>query len=237
MKIAVIPARGGSKRIPRKNIKPFAGRPMISYAINAARGSGLFSHIVVSTDDEEIAEIARDFEAETPFVRPAELADDHTPTVGVIAHAIQSCESLGWQISAVCCIYPAVPFLQPQDIAAAWHAYENSSADYCFPVAEFPSAVQRALRRTGDGRLKPLDPANELVRTQDLEPAFFDVGQFYWGSRKAWLSNPRIHSNGIGFVVPGWRAVDIDTADDWDRAELIHQIVQKFSDQMVRAQT
>lgn len=236
MRIAVIPARGGSKRIPRKNIKPFAGSPMISYAINAARGSGLFSNIVVSTDDDEIGKIARDLGAETPFVRPAELADDHTPTVSVIAHAIQSCEHLGWQINAVCCIYPAVPFLQPQDLATALRVYEGSSADYCFPVAEFPSAVQRALRRAADGRLMPLDPANELVRTQDLEPAFFDTGQFYWGSRNAWLSNPRIHSNSVGFVVPGWRAVDIDTADDWDRAELMHQVVQKFPDRTVRAQ-
>lgn len=235
MKIAVIPARGGSKRIPRKNIKPFAGSPMISYAINAARASGLFSHIVVSTDDEEIADISRKLGAETPFVRPADLADDHATTASVIVHAIERCDSLGWQVGAVCCIYPAVPFLRAPDLVAAWKLYEASSADYCFPVAEFPSAVQRALHRDADGRLSPIDPANELVRTQDLKPAFFDAGQFYWGSKEAWLGNPRIHSNGIGFVVPGWRAVDIDTADDWDRAELIHQIVQKAPDRMVRA--
>lgn len=234
MRIAVVPARGGSKRIPRKNIKPFAGNPMISYAINVARRSDLFSHIVVSTDDDEIGEVSRGLGAETPFVRPAELSDDHATTVSVIAHAIQSCESLGWQIDAVCCIYPAVPFLQPQDLAAAWHMYENSSADFCFPVAEFPSAVQRALRRAADGRLMPLKPENELTRTQDLESAFFDAGQFYWGSRRAWLSNSRIHSNGIGFVIPGWRAIDIDTADDWDRAQLLHQVIEKFPDRMVR---
>ncbi|MBK6637173.1 MAG: pseudaminic acid cytidylyltransferase [Rhodocyclaceae bacterium] len=221
MKIAVIPARGGSKRIPRKNIKPFAGKPMIAYAIEAAKVSGLFEHIVVTTDDEEIGDFARDYGAETPFLRPTELADDHTPTVPVVAHAIQACCSLGWGVEHVCCIYPAVPFLQVSDLAAAFKLLQRSGTDYSFPIAEFPAAIQRALKRGADGRMQPLQLEHELTRTQDLEPGYYDAGQFYWGSAQAWLTNNRIHRSGVGLVIPAWRVVDIDTWDDWDRAQLM----------------
>ena len=221
MKIAVIPARGGSKRIPRKNIKPFAGKPMISHAIGAAQACGLFDRIVVTTDDAEIGEIARSRGAETPFVRPAELADDHTPTVQVIAHAIQSCRSLGWEVEHVCCIYPGVPFIRTEDLAAAFDLRVSSGAEYSFPIAEFPAAIQRALRRGTDGHTQPLHPEHELTRTQNLEPAFYDAGQFYWGSAQAWLTNNRIHRSGVGLVIPAWRVVDIDTPDDWERAQLM----------------
>lgn len=222
MNIAVIPARGGSKRIPRKNIKPFAGKPMIAYAIEAARASGLFAHVVVSTDDPEIGAVARVFGAETPFPRPIELADDHTPTVPVIAHAAATCEALGWVAEFVCCIYPGVPFIQQADLKAALQLLqETPEADYSFPVTEFPSAIQRALRRTSSGHMASFFPEYELVRTQDLEPAYHDAGQFYWGRRSAWDCNPRIHNGGAGLVIPNWRVVDIDTAEDWSRAELL----------------
>lgn len=223
MRIAVIPARGGSKRIPRKNIKPFAGKPMIAYAIDAALRSDLFARVLVTTDDDEIAAIARECGAETPFSRPATLADDHTPTAPVIAHAISACEGLGWYAELVCCIYPAVPFIQTDDLKQGLALLENTDSDYCFPVTEYPSAVQRALGRTADGKMFPLFPTNELTRTQDLEAAYFDVGQFYWGQRLAWLANSHIHSGGIGLPIPSWRAVDIDTLDDWLRAETMHQ--------------
>jgi N-acylneuraminate cytidylyltransferase len=221
--IAVIPARGGSKRIPRKNIRTFAGKPMIAHAITAAMESGQFAHIVVSTDDAEIAKIAVDWGAETPFVRPAELADDHTPTVPVVAHAITACEVLGWQIEHVCCIYPGVPFIQVDDLTAALGLLVKSGAEYCFPITEFPAAIQRALKRSDTDRLTPFHPEYELLRTQDLEPAYHDAGQFYWGTHKAWLTNPRIHSGAVGLVIPNWRVVDIDTPADWQRAELFHQ--------------
>ncbi|OGT89691.1 MAG: pseudaminic acid cytidylyltransferase [Gammaproteobacteria bacterium RIFOXYA12_FULL_61_12] len=221
--IAIIPARGGSKRIPRKNIKPFADKPMIAHAIAAARDSRLFEHVVVTTDDPEIAEIARNSGAETPFVRPAELADDHTPTVPVVAHAIEACEALGWQVDTVCCIYPCVPFIRVSDLTDALALLRESGADYAFPVTEFPAAIQRALRRNPEGRMSPFHREFELTRTQDLEPAYHDAGQFYWGSRAAWLSNPRIHSNAAGLVIPGWRVVDIDTPEDWQRAEILHR--------------
>ena len=223
MNLAVIPARGGSKRVPRKNVKAFAGRPMIAHAIAAARGSGLFAHVIVSTDDDEIARIAREWGAETPFVRPGDLADDHTPTVPVVAHAIQACEALGWQFDRACCIYPGVPFLQPEDLNKALELLCVSQADYCFPVTEFPSPIQRALKCGEDGRLSPFYPEYEITRTQDLEPAYHDAGQFYWGSTHAWLNNARIHSSGVGLVIPNWRVADIDTPDDWHLAELLHQ--------------
>lgn len=223
MNIALIPARGGSKRIPRKNIKAFAGQPMIAHAIGTALRSGLFAQVLVTTDDEEIAAIARAYGADTPFVRPPELADDHTPTVPVIAHAITACEALGLTPEFACCIYPGVPFLQTEDLASGLALIRETGADYCFPVTEYPSAIQRALRRSADGRMSPFDAGNELVRTQDLEPAYFDVGQFYWGRRSAWLANPRIHSSGVGLPIPSWRAIDIDTPDDWTRAETIHR--------------
>ena len=219
MNIAVIPARGGSKRIPRKNIKSFGGRPIIAYAITAAINSGLFEHVLVSTDDEEIASIAKDWGAEIPFVRPAELANDFAATVPVLTHAIQECEALGWQFSYVCCIYPVVPFIKVADLQGALKLLELGHADYCFPVTEFPSAIQRALRKKKSGVMQPLYPEFELTRTQDLAPAYYDAGQFYWGKKEAWLNNQSIHSSGLGFVVPNWRVVDIDTPDDWDRAE------------------
>ena len=223
MKIAVIPARGGSKRIPRKNIKIFAGKPMIAHAIGAAKVSGLFERIVVTTDDEEIGEIARGYGAETPFMRPAELADDHTPTVPVVAHAIQYCRALGWNVEQVCCIYPGVPFIQASDLAAAFELLQRSGADYSFPVAEFPAAIQRALKRDVEGRMQPFQSEYELTRTQDLEPSYYDAGQFYWGSARGWLTNNRVHQSGVGLVIPSWRVVDIDTQDDWERAQIIWQ--------------
>ena len=208
MNIAVIPARGGSKRIPRKNINMFAGKPMIAHAITIAKSSRLFEHIVVSTDDPEIAAIARDWGAETPFVRPDELANDYTATVPVIAHGVQVCRDLGWTLDSVCCIYPGVPFLQIEDLKGALTLLAKSDCDYSFPITEFPSAIQRALRRMDKGQMQPFYPQYELTRTQDLEPAFHDAGQFYWGKADAWLHNPKIHSSGVGYVVPNWRVVD-----------------------------
>jgi pseudaminic acid cytidylyltransferase len=221
MNIAIIPARGGSKRIPRKNIKAFGGKPMIAYAITTAKNSGLFDRVLVSTDDEEIAVIAQAYGAETPFVRPVELANDFTATVPVIAHAIQACEGLGWHFSKVCCIYPGVPFIEVADLQGAFMRLEQGGVDYCFPVSEFPSAIQRALKKNSNGVMQSLYPEFQLTRTQDLEPAYYDAGQFYWGKKETWLSNSKIHSNCAGYVIPNWRVVDIDTPADWERAELV----------------
>lgn len=222
MKIAVIPARGGSKRIPRKNIKYFAGKPMIAHAIRVAQSSGLFEHIVVSTDDTEIACVARECGAEVPFVRPAALADDFTTTVPVIAHAISACQSLGWQVDQVCCIYPAVPFLHESDLVSGLSMLEASGARYVFPIACFRSAVQRALRQLPDGTVEPFYGEYATARTQDLEPAYYDAGQFYWGFAQTWLEGKVIHKHAIGLAIPDWRVIDIDTHEDWQRAELMY---------------
>ena len=225
MKIAIIPARGGSKRIPRKNIKQFHGLPMIVYAIRAALNSGAFDRVVVSSDDAEIIHIAQEFGADVPFIRPIELADDHTPTVPVIAHAIEACRLLGWDVEEVCCIYPGVPFISEDDIRNAYHQLQSSGAHYVFPVTVFASPIQRALRRLPDGSVKSFQPEYATTRTQDLELGFFDVGQFYWGKTEAWLQGLNIHLNGNTFVIPEWRVVDIDTLDDWKRAELIYSVL------------
>jgi CMP-N-acetylneuraminic acid synthetase len=147
------------------------------------------------------------------------LANDFTATVPVVAHAIQACEALGWQFSNVCCIYPGVPFIELGDLKGSLSQLAESGADYCFPVTEFPAAIQRALKHNSNGLMTPFYPEYELTRTQDLEAAFYDAGQFYWGTKKAWLTNSRIHRSGIGFEIPNWRVVDIDTPADWERAE------------------
>ena len=225
MKIAVIPARGGSKRIPRKNIKDFCGRPMIAWAISAAEESGLFDHIIVSTDDEEIGELARKWGAETPFVRPANLADDLTPTVPVVAHAVKSCLDFGWITDYACCIYPCVPFLQVSDLTAALDLAQARDADFVYPVTEYAHPIQRAMRQLPGGKMQFFSPEYELTRTQDLEKSYHDAGQFYWGKTSAWLEHKKMHTDGLGMAIPNWRVVDIDSADDWRRAELIFNTI------------
>lgn len=226
-RLAVIPARGGSKRIPRKNVRLFAGKPMIAYAIEAARTSGVFSRIVVTTDDDEIAQVARDHGAEVPFMRPPELANDHAGTVPVIAHALNA---LVWPDGhPVCCIYPGVPLLAPADLVQALALLEAGDCSHVFPVLAFESPVQRALRRDALGHVQPMQPAFTLTRTQDLEPAYHDAGQFYWGWPSAWRAGTSPHAGGRSIVLPAWRAVDIDTPDDWARAEALYAFHQARS--------
>ncbi|WP_088281766.1 pseudaminic acid cytidylyltransferase [Ideonella sp. A 288] len=223
MRLAVIPARGGSKRIPRKNIKPFAGRPMIHHAIAGARAAGVFDRIVVSTDDAEIAALSAAAGAEVPFMRPPELADDHAGTVEVIAHAIETLAAQGWQAAQVCCIYPGVPMLEADDLRQALALLDAGGCDYVFPVAAFPAAVQRALRRDAQGRTSAMHPEHTMSRSQDLEPAYFDAGQFYWGAAAAWCAGRHPHQQARSIVLPLWRVADIDTPDDWARAEALYQ--------------
>lgn len=227
MKIAVIPARGGSKRIPRKNIKTFCGRPMIAWAIGAAKASGLFDHIIVSTDDDEIATVAGSWGAETPFMRPEALADDLTPTVPVIAHAVQSCMDLGWAVDYACCIYPCAPLLQAADLVAALDMLQDHDADFVYPVTEYAHPIQRAMRRLPGGQMQFFNREYEMTRTQDLETTYHDAGQFYWGKATAWLAHKNMHTDGLGMPVPNWRVVDIDSADDWARAEHLFRSVNE----------
>ena len=227
MRLCVIPARGGSKRIPRKNIKEFCGKPIIAYAIEAAKSSNLFDSIIVSTDDGEIASIGKYYGAEVPFKRPDSLSDDYAGTVEVVAHAIGECEKINPIAEWVCCIYPCVPMIQPEDLVNSLTLLEsNSPARYVFPVTEFPSAIQRGLKRDAKGVMSPFFPEYEIMRTQDLESAFYDAGQFYWGFKDSWIKNTTIHNDGIGYLIPNWRVVDIDTPDDWARAEIFYRILR-----------
>lgn len=220
-RVIVIPARGGSKRIPKKNIKSFCGEPMLARAIGSALASGVADRVIVSTDCEETAQIARTSGAEVPFKRPDELADDHATTIDVMRHAISTAQETGARIDAACCLYPCTPFTTGEMIRAAYGAWMASEADYGFPVCAFPSAPQRALRRDSAGRVRPLDDAYENTRTQDLEPAFFDAGQFYWGKAQAWLARKSVHANGFARVTDWLSCVDIDTPEDWMRAEIL----------------
>jgi pseudaminic acid cytidylyltransferase len=226
MKIAVIPARGGSKRVPRKNIRDFCGKPMIAWAIDLAKNSGIFDHIVVSTDDSEIMEISRKWGAEIPFTRPCDLADDFTPTVPVIAHAINACQGLGWEVDYVCCIYPGAPLLEANDLIKSLALLQESRVNFIYPVTEYAHPIQRAMRRLPSGQMEFVGSANEMTRTQDLEVTFHDAGQFYWGTSAAWLCHKKMHSDGLGMIIPNWRVVDIDNFDDWKRAELLTAILK-----------
>ena len=220
MSLCIIPARGGSKRIPRKNIKLFHGKPMIAWSIQAALESGAFDHVIVSTDDAEIAQTAKAWGAEVPFMRPAELSDDHTATVPVIAHALHAAESLWGEQPLICCLYATAPFVLADDIRAARRLIEKTGADYAFPVTSFPFPIQRGVKLTNNGRMEMFQPEHALTRSQDLEEAYHDVGQFYWGRKSAWLAGTSIIGPGAApLIIPRHRAQDIDTPEDWDRAE------------------
>lgn len=225
MKLAIIPARGGSKRIPRKNIKPFCGRPIIAWSIAAARASGCFNRIVVSTDDDEIAAVARAEGAETPFMRPASLADDHTGTMAVVAHAVQAMETQGPVFNHVCCIYPTAPLLQPASLREAYERLVSAGTAFAFGVASYGHPIQRALRLGSDGIVSMFEPSHATARSQDLEPAYHDAGQFCWGTRDAFLAGASPLSSGtsVAVVLPRHRVVDIDTPEDWDLAEALHR--------------
>lgn len=227
MTICVIPARGGSKRIPRKNIKLFHGRPMIAWSIQAALDSQTFDHVIVTTDDPDIADIARSQGAEVPFMRPAELSDDYAHTVTVIAHAIEQADALWGTQELICCLYATAPFVQATDIAAARDMLDTTGADYAFPVTSFPFPIQRGVKLRKDGRMEMFKPEHALTRSQDLEEAYHDVGQFYWGRRAAWLAGKTlVGPDAAALVIPRHRAQDIDTPEDWDRAERLFPAFQ-----------
>lgn len=220
MKLCVIPARGGSKRIPRKNIKEFCGKPMIAWSIEAAKSSACFERILVSTDDVEIAEIAQSFGAEVPFLRPAHLSDDHTATISVIAHAIRWQRKHSYSPTEVCCIYATAPFVQSEDIKSGLEILKNSSADYAFSVTTYAFPIQRAVRITREQRVEMFQPEYLNTRSQDLEDAWHDAGQFYWGRTSAWLEGKPIFCRFAAPVpLPRYRVQDIDTVEDWHVAE------------------
>ena len=224
MNVAVIPARGGSKRIPRKNIRTFCGRPMIAYSIEAARQSDLFDRIIVSTDDEEIAAIAAASGAEIPFMRPQELADDFISPSEAVKHAIRWLIDHGSAPTHVCCIYPTAPFIDAADLRTGHEKLVQSGKSYVFSVTSFPFPVQRAVRINVDGEIEAMYPEFVAKRSQDIERAFHDAGQFYWALPEAFLNDVPIFSQAsIPVILDRHRVQDIDTEEDWLRAELMFQ--------------
>ena len=222
MNLCVIPARGGSKRIPRKNIRSFRGRPMITWSIAAAQAAGCFDRILVSTDDEEIAKLAADHGAEVPFLRPAHLADDHATTQAVVLHTVQWCQQQGLPLEAVCCLYATAPFVQPADLAEAVGLLKQAPPEsFVFTATSFPFPIQRAIRIDADGRSAMFQPEHFITRSQDLEEAYHDAGQFYLARASAWANRSNLFDNGRPLLLPHWRVQDIDTEEDWKRAELL----------------
>lgn len=231
MRLAVIPARGGSKRIPRKNIKLFGGKPMIAWSIEAALQSCCFDQIIVSTDDTEIADVAIAYGAAVPFMRPDSLSDDHTGTIPVINHAIEQISSQGVSPEQVCCIYATAPFIRATDIRKGLDILETTGCDYAFSVTSYGFPIQRALRLTAADRVEMFHPENFNMRSQDLEEAYHDAGQFYWGLASAWQSGKSIFSAASApILLPRYRVQDIDTNEDWERAEWMFKAMREAAD-------
>lgn len=224
MKVAIIPARGGSQRIPYKNISPFLGKPIIAYSIETALRSKLFDRVIVSTDDQEIADVASGFGAEIPFLRPASLADTFTGTNSVVKHAIESLVAGGDSIACACCIYATAPFLQVRYLSEGLERLLQSEKMFAFSVTTFPFPVRRAIRIAANGDVEPMFPADIMRRSQDLEEAYHDAGQFYWGKADAFLNEVATFSPAsIPVILPRHLVQDIDTQEDWRRAELMYQ--------------
>lgn len=227
MRIAVIPARGGSKRIPRKNIKLFSGKPMIAWSIAAALESECFEHVIVSTDDAEIADIARQCGAGVPFMRPDTLSDDYTGTTEVVAHALEWFASYRAQPTLACCLYATAPFVTASDLRIGHDELMRKKSDYAFSVTSYPFPIQRAIRITPANRVEMFNAANFDTRSQDLEEAYHDAGQFYWGRADAWQRRQIIFSPAsVPIVLPRHRVQDIDTIEDWIRAEWMFKAMQ-----------
>jgi len=229
MNICVIPARGGSKRIPRKNIKTFNGKPIIAYSIEAAIESNCFDKVIVSTDDSEISKIAKVFGAEVPFIRPAEISNDFAATNPVIIHAVNWIENQGEIIDSICCLYATAPFIQSNSISEAYSQFKKYNADFCFSVTSFPFPIQRAIKIRQNGKVELFQPEHFHSRSQDLDETYHDAGQFYWGTKEAFNSNFPISSDTvIPFILPRHLVQDIDTLEDWITAEIMHEVIQKI---------
>lgn len=229
MKLCVIPARGGSKRIPRKNIREFCGKPMIAWSIEAAHMSGCFDQIIVSTDDAEIADLALKWGAEVPFMRPVKLADDFAGTTPVVAHAVQWHQDQGQEATAVCCLYATAPFVEPSEIAKGLYLLDQAAVDrFVFTATAYASPVQRALRiDLASGVAQMMQPEEFNKRSQDLETAYHDAAQFYWGRPEAWLNSLNLFEGSRPYLLPRWRVQDIDEEEDWIRAEYLYWTLTK----------
>ncbi|WP_419767667.1 pseudaminic acid cytidylyltransferase [Arcobacter sp.] len=224
--VCIIPARGGSKRIPKKNIKDFFGKPLISYTIETALKSKLFDKVVVSTDDETIAKVAKAYGAEVPFLRPVELSDDFTGTGAVISHALSFLQNQGEKYDYVCSIYATAPLLQVKYIQKGLERLQNSDAVNSFSATSMPFPIQRTFKIKND-RCEMFWPENFSKRSQDLEEAYQDAGQFYWKNLHKQSSDVMFGKDTIPIILPRYLVQDIDTLEDWERAEVLYEVLKR----------
>lgn len=227
--VAIIPARGGSKRVPRKNIKPFHGKPLIAYSIETAIKSNLFDRIIVTTDDEEIADVAIKYGAEAPFIRPKKLSDDFTGTGDVVKHAIDYLKEHGEAFDYVCTIYATAPLLQSKYLMEGFEALKNSDAVNAFSATSMPFPIQRTFKLDENGRCEMFWPENYFKRSQDLQEAYQDAGQFYWSKLDKKSSDIMFGKESIPIILPRYLVQDIDTLEDWIRAEYMYEVLQKMN--------
>lgn len=226
MNVCIIPARGGSKRIPKKNIRNFCGKPMIAYSIEAAQKSGLFERVIVSTDSEEIAEIAKCHGAEIPFIRPSELAGDFVNTDAVFMHALEFIMAQGRGYKYACCLYATAPFVQVRSLQEGRRVLEKKDADNAFSVTTFPFPILRSQLINSDGLLEMRWPEHRMTRSQDLPEFYHDAGQFYWTRISQYFEKPDLYAGAVPVVLPRHLVQDIDTEEDWIRAELMFKAVE-----------
>lgn len=226
--IAIIPARGGSKRIPRKNIKDFLGKPIIAYSIETALESGLFDEVMVSTDDEEIAEISQKYGAKVPFMRSEENSHDHAGTTGVLLEVLNNYNSLERNFEFGCCIYPTAPLVSVNFLQKGFYLLMNSNYDSTFPIVKFSYPIQRALRICEDNKIEMVWPQNRKKRTQDFEKSYHDAGQFYWFNVNNLKKKQSLFTNNMtGIEVSELAVQDIDNESDWKIAEIKYQLLIK----------
>lgn len=223
--IAIIPARGGSKRIPRKNIKNFLGKPIIAYSLEAAKQSGVFDEIMVSTDDIEIADIAKRYGANVPFFRTPEASNDTATTADMLLEVLNEYKRLGQEFDYACCIYPCAPFINPAKLKEGLALIKEKNADNAIPVTKYSYPIQRALK-IDDNKLLMILPENINARSQDLESSYHDIGQYYWFNIKSFLVNPVLFSQKtVPIITPESEVQDIDTEEDWKIAEIKYKIL------------
>ena len=223
--LCIIPARGGSKRIPRKNIKPFMGKPIIAYSIEAALASGLFDEVMVSTDDEEMARVARQYGAKVPFMRSSETANDYATTVDVLTEVIRTYEQRGCSFDTICCLYATAPFVTAERLREA-SAQLSDTIDACFTMVEYSYPIQRSLRVNKEGLVEMTYPEHLKSRSQDLEIIYHDAGQFYFVKTDALLTEKTVWCKRTApLVLPELEVQDLDTETDWQLAEMKYKLL------------
>jgi len=221
MKIAIIPARIGSKRIKKKNIKLFYSKPMIVWTLNKLVKSRYFDQIIVTSDSKKILNISKKNGADILIHRPKKLSGDNVGTLPVISHSLKKLKKLSLNKTYVCCIYPCNPFLNLNDVKKGFDKLKINLSKFVFPVTEYSHPIQRAIKLNKNDKAESWFKNNSNKRTQDLEKTYFDVGQFYWGTPSSWSKKNNIHKSAICLPIPSWRVIDIDNVSDWKRAEIL----------------